>query len=71
MKMGFQAVITHKGLLKNKLGGNSWEIEWSRLKVHPPQQVLEARVVAEEKNEGSKINFVRLASGSSYEYARL
>ncbi len=46
-------------------------LDWSRVQGHPQQQVLEARVVTEEKNEGGKINFVRLASGSSYEYARL
>jgi len=32
MKMGFQAAISHKGLLKNKLGENSWEIYGSSLR---------------------------------------
>jgi len=46
MKMGFQAAIPTRDFSK-KFGENFGEIEWSGQQVHPPQQVLEARVVAE------------------------
>ena len=49
--MGFQAAISQKGLLK-KFGENLGEIRWSGQQVHPPQQVSEARVVAEGVQEG-------------------